>query len=116
MGSINMSDINIDPLVFTLAAQTEEESYGEQFEIVSRVAHLVDVPNRNLESNHIFTQTGTFNRIYIERIVRTIRNLYILITHNERIFIIKTCHDRQLKSEVLMDDMRIFNNEAMPRN
>ena len=30
-----MSDINIDPLVFTLAAQTEEESYGEQFEIVS---------------------------------------------------------------------------------
>lgn len=63
MGSIGMADINIDPSVFTLASQPEGEEYGEQFEIVSKVAYLIGVPKRIFENDHEPPQIDIYNSL-----------------------------------------------------
>ena len=101
MGSMGMADIKIDPSVFTLSSQPEGEAYGEQFEIVSKVAYLIGVPKRIFENDHEPPQIDIYNSLDREKKARIIRNLCILRTQLERYFL-KICHGIQREGRSIM--------------
>ena len=70
------------------------ESYGQQYDIISKVAYLIGVPKKIFENENEPPKIDIYNRLEIEKKARIIRNLCSLRTQLERNFL-KICHGIQ---------------------
>ncbi len=87
---MELKDIaNINGLIPGLNAPGSGE-YGEQYEIVSRVAYLIGVPKRIFENDHEPPKIEIFNMLEKEKPARIIRNLCAVRTQLEHNFL-KIC-------------------------
>ena len=84
----NLADLM--PADFNLSV----ESYGQQYDIISKVAYLIGVPKKIFENENEPPKIDIYNRLEIEKKARIIRNLCSLRTQLERNFL-KICHGIQ---------------------
>ena len=70
------------------------ESYGQQYDIISKVAYLIGVPKKIFENENEPPKIDIYNRLELEKKARIIRNLCSLRTQLERSFL-KICQGIQ---------------------
>ncbi|WP_051671710.1 NYN domain-containing protein [Oribacterium sp. P6A1] len=70
------------------------ESYGQQYDIISKVAYLIGVPKKIFENENEPPKVDIYNRLELEKKARIIRNLCSLRTQLERGFL-KICQGIQ---------------------
>ena len=70
------------------------ESYGQQYDIISKVAYLIGVPKKIFENENEPPKIDIYNRLENEKKARIIRNLCSLRTQLERNFL-KICQGIQ---------------------
>ncbi|OON84739.1 hypothetical protein BXO88_15830 [Oribacterium sp. C9] len=66
------------------------ESYGQQYDIISKVAYLIGVPKKIFENENEPPKLEIYNRLELEKKARIIRNLCSFRTQLERSFL-KIC-------------------------
>ena len=67
--TFNLSDILPDNITVS------DESYGQQYDIVSKVAYLIGVPKKIFENENEPPKIEIYNKLDMEKKARIIRNL-----------------------------------------
>ena len=89
-----------------------KETYGQQYNIVSKVAYLIGVPKNIFENENEPPKLEIYNRLELEKKARIIRNLCSLRTQVEQNFL-KICHGIQREGRSIIGMPQYVNTTTL---